>query len=106
MTCCAAQCDETCTNSAHKTPFQQDKVFAKDIYRIAPNDVKAIQWEIMTNGPVTFNYHVFDDFPLYKVCIVRAMWSVCTFLKPGHFIFFFAFFHTPFRDYGELPENS
>lgn len=95
------QCELSCTNTAHKTPYKQDKVFAKDIYRLKPLDVKAIQWEIMTNGPVTLNYHVFDDFPLYKVCDGPAqyrfgcfvssaqeiMHSPSAFLKRCHFKF-------------------
>ena len=51
-------CARSCTNNKWKNPYAQDKVKAKEVYRIPDNDVEAIQYEIMTNGPVSASYEV------------------------------------------------
>lgn len=38
---------------------------AQSVYRV-PNDVQAIQLEIMENGPVQANVRVYEDFLSYK----------------------------------------
>ena len=57
---CAQQC-----NSAYKTAYKSDKHYVSSSYSVA-NNVKAIQTEIMTNGPVEVAFTVYGDFPSYK----------------------------------------
>jgi hypothetical protein len=58
-------CANTCLNTDYKTPYQQDKHFGIDHYAIAKKDVLQIQTEILTNGPVSAMFGVYDDFYNY-----------------------------------------
>eukprot|EP00123_Amoebidium_parasiticum_P008329 comp18733_c0_seq1/m.20528 comp18733_c0_seq1/g.20528 ORF comp18733_c0_seq1/g.20528 comp18733_c0_seq1/m.20528 type:complete len:361 (-) comp18733_c0_seq1:227-1309(-) len=58
-------CIQECTNE-HTRPYAQDRFKAKEAYRIPALDIKAAQWEIMTHGPITGVYDVYDDFMVYK----------------------------------------
>ncbi|KHJ80475.1 papain family cysteine protease [Oesophagostomum dentatum] len=72
-----------CTVSLEKTPvcrttcqlgypvkYQDDKVYATNAYYVSPSE-KAIQKEIMTNGPVQAGYIVYSDFRAYKKGIYK-----------------------------------
>lgn len=60
----APTCERACTN-AHVRGYDADKYRAKEVYRLPPMNEDAMRWEIMTNGPVTAGYDVYEDFPLY-----------------------------------------
>ncbi|RZC42037.1 Peptidase C1 domain containing protein, partial [Asbolus verrucosus] len=47
------------------TAVLTDKRFGKNVYKIS-NNVKEIQGEIMTNGPVLAGFRIYEDFYLYK----------------------------------------
>jgi len=57
-------CHKTC-ESGYKLGYDEDKHYGVTAYSI-PNDVKQIQTEIMTNGPVEAAFTVYSDFPTYK----------------------------------------
>jgi len=57
-------CKSTC-EADYKTTYAADKHYGVSAYKVA-KDVKAIQTEIMTNGPVEVDFTVYDDFPQYK----------------------------------------
>lgn len=57
-------CYPGCQSGYPKT-YVQDKHFGASAYSI-PSDVKAIQSEIMKNGPVEADFTVYADFPSYK----------------------------------------
>lgn len=57
---CTHECE-----SGYPVSYKDDKHYAADNYSI-PNDVKKIQTEIMTNGPVEATMDVFGDFMSYK----------------------------------------
>lgn len=58
-------CQRSCTNEKHKNSYGQDKVKAKEVYRLPDHDIEAAMYEIMTNGPITASYDVYDDFMMY-----------------------------------------
>lgn len=57
------KCSKTCV-SGYGTDFKKDKHFGKRPYGVV--GAKQIMKEIMTNGPVTAAFDVYDDFPTYK----------------------------------------
>ncbi|KHJ99387.1 papain family cysteine protease, partial [Oesophagostomum dentatum] len=76
-----------CTVITEKTPacrttcqvdypikYENDKIFAKTAYRVSANE-KAIQKEIMTNGPVQATFTVHSDFRAYKKGIYRPTYG-------------------------------
>ena len=50
--------------------YKEDKAFGDKGYSI-PNDVAAIQQDIMTYGPVEAAFTVYADFPSYKSGVYR-----------------------------------
>ncbi|KAK6021324.1 papain family cysteine protease [Ostertagia ostertagi] len=48
----------------------EDKHYGKSAYRL-PNNVKAIQRDIMKNGPVVAGFIVYEDFAHYKSGIYK-----------------------------------
>jgi len=52
------------TPACDSSKLSSKRYYAKSVYSI--NTVADIQSEIMTNGPVTGAFTVFDDFPTYK----------------------------------------
>ncbi|XP_046650908.1 cathepsin B-like [Daphnia pulicaria] len=63
------ECRETCRTSYNKS-YKQDLYYGESVYRIA-NDVRAIQLEIMENGPVQANLRIYEDFLHYKSGVYR-----------------------------------
>ncbi|XP_074601242.1 cathepsin B-like isoform X2 [Brevipalpus obovatus] len=57
-------CNQICQPSYSK-PYNQDLYYGDSAY-LVPSDVKAIQTEIMTHGPVEADFQVYSDFPSYK----------------------------------------
>ncbi len=57
-------CHRTCRQGYNAT-FQKDRHFGAKVYSIS-SDVKQIQTEIMTNGPVEADFSVYADFPTYR----------------------------------------
>lgn len=57
-------CTHRC-EAGYPVSYEKDKHYAANNYSI-PNDVKKIQTEIMTNGPVEATMQVFGDFISYK----------------------------------------
>nr|BAC65419.1 cathepsin B [Pandalus borealis] len=57
-------CSETCHEEYGKT-YEEDLEYGLEAY-VLPQDVTQIQEEIMTNGPVTAAFAVYDDFLSYK----------------------------------------
>ena len=57
-------CEKKCVGG-YSVEFDKDKHFGKTAYAVR-RDVKEIQTEIMTNGPVEGAFTVFADFPTYK----------------------------------------
>lgn len=60
----APSCPSSCSNSAYKTAFAQDKHKAKTSYSVS--GTQQIMAEIVKNGPVTGAFTVYADFPTYK----------------------------------------
>jgi len=58
------QCEHKC-QSGYKKGYYQDKYYGAESYRVH-RDQKAIQKEILTNGPVVAGYRVYEDFVMYK----------------------------------------
>ncbi|XP_024086099.1 cathepsin B-like [Cimex lectularius] len=58
-------CQMTCLNSEYKTNLKNDRHKMKTIYSVS-SDVKEIQKELMTNGPVSSMFKIYSDFPYYK----------------------------------------
>jgi cathepsin B len=58
------QCQRKCQDS-YSTPYDKDKHYGTKAYNVN-RDVKAIQKEIMLNGPVEGAFTVYEDFPTYK----------------------------------------
>ncbi|CAH0382263.1 unnamed protein product [Bemisia tabaci] len=58
-------CQTKCTNDLYTNSFRKDKHRFKTNYTL-PMDVKRIQKDIMTYGPVTFSFTVYADFRNYK----------------------------------------
>jgi len=68
------KCSKKCKAESGLT-YKKDLYFAKSAYSVS-SDVKAIQKEIMTNGPVEFAFDVYDDFPSYKSGVYQQTSSV------------------------------
>uniref|UniRef100_A0A7I4XSU2 Pept_C1 domain-containing protein n=1 Tax=Haemonchus contortus TaxID=6289 RepID=A0A7I4XSU2_HAECO len=62
---CMRKCQKT-----YKKSYRSDRTLGEDAYEL-PNSVKAIQREIMTNGPVVAAFTVYDDFSYYVRGIYR-----------------------------------
>ncbi|XP_074594643.1 cathepsin B-like [Brevipalpus obovatus] len=58
------QCTKKC-QAGYTKSYSDDKTFGQAPYSIS-GDVKAIQSEILTNGPVEADFSVYDDFLSYK----------------------------------------
>nr|CDJ83394.1 Peptidase C1A domain containing protein [Haemonchus contortus] len=58
---CVRKCQE-----GYETEYHEDRVRGEDAYRLPIGSVKAIQKEIMRNGPVVAAFIVFDDFSFYR----------------------------------------
>ncbi len=58
------KCEKKC-ESGYSTDYKTDKHFGSSHYSVS-NNVKDIQTEIMTNGPVEGTYTVYSDFPTYR----------------------------------------
>ena len=52
-------------STGYNIPYYQDKYFGTSYYMI-PNNILAIQQEIMFFGPVTLGFDVFDDLLNYN----------------------------------------
>nr|AAW27469.1 unknown [Schistosoma japonicum] len=63
------QCKQKC-QKGYKTPYEQDKNYGDQRYNVISN-AKAIQKEIMMNGPVEAAFDVYEDFLNYKSGIYR-----------------------------------
>ncbi|KAH8856095.1 Cathepsin B-like cysteine proteinase [Schistosoma japonicum] len=63
------QCKQKC-QKGYKTPYKQDKHYGEESYNVISNE-KAIQKEIMMNGPVEAAFDVYEDFLNYKSGIYR-----------------------------------
>lgn len=63
------KCKKEC-EASYKTPFNQDKHYGKTAYSVS-SDVKQIQTEIMTNGPVEGAFTVYADFLSYKTGVYK-----------------------------------
>jgi len=59
------KCHRSCDNTKYQVPYEKDKTYGQKSYSIRRN-VKAIQVELMTNGPAEAAFTVFEDFPNYK----------------------------------------
>ncbi|XP_014244687.1 cathepsin B-like [Cimex lectularius] len=59
------ECQKTCLNSEYKTDFKNDRHKLKTIFSLS-TDVKEIQKELMTNGPLGASIKIYSDFPYYK----------------------------------------
>ncbi|KAE8573219.1 Cat27 [Halyomorpha halys] len=59
------KCQRKCTNPSYTNSFNSDHHKIRRAYVIR-NDVKEIQKEIMTHGPVEADYTVYSDFMTYK----------------------------------------
>jgi len=57
-------CSSTCHESGYGTSYSSDKHRASSSYQVS--GVERIQTEIMTNGPVTGGFVVYDDFVMYR----------------------------------------
>ncbi|CAJ0929405.1 unnamed protein product, partial [Mesorhabditis belari] len=58
------KCSKSCA-AGWKNSYSQDKQYGKSAYSVS-SDVKAIQTEVMTNGPVEVAFEVYADFEQYK----------------------------------------
>ncbi|XP_072042213.1 cathepsin B-like [Amphiura filiformis] len=58
------KCKDTC-EASYEPKYKDDKNFGASAYSVN-SDVKQIQTEIMTNGPVEAAFTVYADFPTYK----------------------------------------
>mmetsp|Transcript_4354 Transcript_4354/g.6661 ORF Transcript_4354/g.6661 Transcript_4354/m.6661 type:complete len:140 (+) Transcript_4354:1-420(+) len=59
-------CQESCPNKKYDTPMEKDRHFVEEESLSALRSIDAIKKEIMTNGPVSASYLVYDDFLTYK----------------------------------------
>jgi len=57
-------CTSSCSDSKYTTSYSSDKKRASSAYSVS--GVEKIQTEIMTNGPVTGGFTVYEDFVVYK----------------------------------------
>ncbi|XGW24101.1 hypothetical protein V3C99_005928 [Haemonchus contortus] len=63
------KCRRRCQRS-YKKAYYMDKSYGEDAYEV-PHSVKAIQREIMKNGPVVGAFTVYEDFSYYKKGIYK-----------------------------------
>jgi len=63
------KCTRQCIPGYKKT-YTQDKMYGKSAYNVKA-DVKQIQVELMTNGPVEAAFDVYSDFLTYKTGVYR-----------------------------------
>jgi cathepsin B len=63
------QCETQC-QSGYTIPYSQDKHYGARAYTIS-DDVKEIQKELMTNGPVEVAFSVYEDFLSYKTGVYK-----------------------------------
>uniref|UniRef100_A0A7I4XUR5 Pept_C1 domain-containing protein n=1 Tax=Haemonchus contortus TaxID=6289 RepID=A0A7I4XUR5_HAECO len=63
---CVRKCQK-----GYRRSYRRDRKYGVDAYEV-PNSVKAIQREIMKNGPVVSTMSVYQDFPLYRKGIYKA----------------------------------
>nr|CAA93278.1 cysteine proteinase [Haemonchus contortus] len=63
------KCVRKCQKS-YKKSYKKDRSIGKDAYEV-PNSEKAIQREIMKNGPVVGAFTVYEDFSYYKKGIYK-----------------------------------
>ncbi len=61
--CNTPTCATACTDTKYPTPFAKDKHLGKKGYGIS--GVAAAQTDIMTNGPITASFNVYEDFLTY-----------------------------------------
>ncbi|KAF4688208.1 hypothetical protein FOZ60_003012 [Perkinsus olseni] len=59
-------CSSSCHNKQYGTPFDQDRYYTDDFIPSRFGDAKSIKQEIMTNGPVSAAFSVYEDFTSYK----------------------------------------
>uniref|UniRef100_A0A7I4XTT3 Pept_C1 domain-containing protein n=1 Tax=Haemonchus contortus TaxID=6289 RepID=A0A7I4XTT3_HAECO len=62
-------CKRRCQPGFRK-PYRLDKLYGKDVY-LLPKSIKAIQRDIMENGPVVASFKVYEDFRHYKSGIYK-----------------------------------
>ncbi|KAK4872421.1 hypothetical protein RN001_014450 [Aquatica leii] len=58
------ECKQVCEDS-YAVPYKKDKHYGQKVYSVS-SDVKAIQSEIMKNGPVEATFMLYEDFLQYK----------------------------------------
>ncbi|XP_071439851.1 cathepsin B [Hetaerina americana] len=63
------KCLRTCQEN-YNIPYEKDLHYGLKAYSVS-SQVKQIQKEIMTNGPVEGAFTVYEDFPLYKTGVYR-----------------------------------
>ncbi|RCN47339.1 papain family cysteine protease [Ancylostoma caninum] len=63
------KCSSKCQKGYQKS-YKQDKTFGKDAYGL-PKSVKAIQRDILKNGPVVAAFTVYEDFMHYQSGIYK-----------------------------------
>ncbi|PIO70987.1 papain family cysteine protease, partial [Teladorsagia circumcincta] len=63
------KCQKSCQSGYGKS-YKEDKHYGKSAYQL-PNSVKAIQREIMKNGPVVAGFVVYEDFVYYTSGIYK-----------------------------------
>ncbi|KAF4702818.1 hypothetical protein FOZ63_021548 [Perkinsus olseni] len=59
-------CSSSCHNKQYGTPFDQDRYYTDDYFPSRFGDPSSIKQEIMTNGPVSAAFSVYEDFTSYK----------------------------------------
>jgi len=57
-------CEHKCQDSYNQRTYDQDKYFGKNAYAVEQN-VRSIQNEVYTNGPVEVAFEVYEDFLSY-----------------------------------------
>ncbi|KAK6016861.1 papain family cysteine protease, partial [Ostertagia ostertagi] len=67
------RCKRKCLRD-YKKSYPSDKRYGKTAYRL-PNSVKAIQRDIMKNGPVVAAFIVYEDFGWYRSGIYKHTWG-------------------------------
>jgi len=55
------KCERSCQSSYTEKTYEQDKYFGKSAYAVEP-DVRSIQSELYTNGPMEVSFEVYQDF--------------------------------------------
>ncbi|KAF4742957.1 hypothetical protein FOZ62_004980, partial [Perkinsus olseni] len=59
-------CSSSCHNKKYGTPFDEDRYYTEDYLPHWFLHTDSIKKEIMTNGPVSAAFLVYEDFPPYK----------------------------------------